>query len=144
MAGRGPAPKRGGRQRNAAPRRGDWEQLEPLTEPVLPELDELEEPAAGWRDTSRRLWAAWRSDPVTQKWNASDIALACDTILLHTTDPFLRSGEIRLRLDTLALTPKGRRDARLLLPQAEGEADGPQPPSFLSHGSHMRVLPEAK
>lgn len=136
MAGRGPAPK-AKRQRANAPALGDWRSLEPLTAPVLPELDDLGDE---WPAASRMLWDAWRDDPVTQTWNASDIALAVDTIMLHAADPVTRAGEIRIRIDNLALSPKGRRDARLLLPEDDDPADiaaTPEP-------TPLRVLPEAK
>lgn len=118
MAGRGPAPK-AKRQRGNAPALGDWRRLEQLDAPVLPELGDIclhEVPLA-----TTMLWDAWRDDPVTATWNASDIALAVDTILLHAVDPVTRAGEIRIRIDNLALSPKGRRDARLLLPDEEPE-----------------------
>lgn len=138
MAGRGPAPK-AKRQRANTPALGDWRRLEPLTAPVLPELSELDEPADGWPAASRMLWAAWRDDPVTATFNASDIALAVDTIMLHAADSVVRAGEIRIRIDNLGLSPKGRRDARLLLPEEEAPDDAP-----VAEPTPLRVLPEAK
>ena len=138
MAGRGPAPK-AKRQRANTPALGDWRRLEPLDAPVLPELADLDEPADGWPASSRMLWAAWREDPVTQTWNASDIALCVDTIMLHAADSVTRAGEIRIRIDNLALSPKGRRDARLLLPEEEAPDDAP-----IAEPTPLRVLPEAK
>lgn len=137
MAGRGPAPKRN-RQRRGAPALGEWTRLEPLKDPVLPELDLLVADQE-WPVVSRMLWDAWRESPVTQTWAAEDVALAADTILLHAEDPVGKASEIRLRIDNLALSPKGRRDARLLLPEEEVPADegGAVVPL-------RRVLPEAK
>ena len=119
MAGRGPAPKPN-RQRRNTPAHGDYVRLEPLSEPVLPELDELL-PGEDFPLVTRLLWEAWRESPVTKLWAAEDVALAADTILLHASDPVVKASEIRIRIDNLALSPKGRRDARLLLPEDEEE-----------------------
>ena len=139
MAGRGPAPKRNGRQRGSKPALGDWTRLEPLAKPVLPELDDLV-PDQEWPVVSRMFWDAWRESPVTQTWAAEDIALAADTIMLHAEDPVTKAGEIRIRIDTLALSPKGRRDARLLLP----EEDLPEVVELRPAAAPLRALPEAK
>lgn len=123
MAGRGPAPKTS-RQRHGAPARGDWVKLEPLAAPVLPELADLPAPELGWQLPTLMLWEAWRADPVTQTWNASDLAYAVDTILLHAIAGMTKPNEVRLRMESLGLTPKGRRDLRLLLPdEAAPELD---------------------
>lgn len=116
MAGRGPAPS-AQRQRRNAPQRGDWVTLEPLAAPVLPELAEFVLPdAQPWPLTSVMLWDAWRDDPVTATWNASDRAFAVDTIHLHAEAATAKANELRLRMESLGLTPKGRRDLRFLLP----------------------------
>ena len=117
-------------------------QTSALTEPVLPRLEELvNEPLSWWPASSRLLWEAWRGDPVTATWNASDIALCVDTIMLHASDSVGKANEIRIRIDNLGLSPKGRRDARLLLPEEEAptEVDGAE---AVLH--ELRVLPEAK
>jgi hypothetical protein len=136
VAGRGPAPKQT-RQRRNQPALGDWVRLEALRTPVLPELDDLM-PDYTWPAVSRMLWDAWRESPVTQTWAAEDVALAADTILLHAEDPITKASEIRIRIDNLALSPKGRRDARLLLPEEDAPVETPAEPAPL------RVLPEAK
>lgn len=133
MAGRGPAPKRKN-QRGTE----NWTRLLPLEEPVLPTLEELV-PDKVWPPVTRMLWDAWRDSPVTATWAAEDIALAADTILLHDEDPVGRANEIRLRIDNLGLSPKGRRDARLLLPEDDEPIDE-QP----AEPTPLRVLPEAK
>jgi len=104
MAGRGPAPKESRRRRNA-PARGEWVDLAPLERPVLPELPEGE-----WRPATRATWDAWRSDPVSAQWSPADVAFALDTILLH--NEMKKPNEVRLRMDSLGLTPKGKRDLR--------------------------------
>lgn len=113
MAGHGPAPAETRRRRNE-PARGEWVDLEPLKAPVLPDLDELGAPGpdGGWRDATRRTWEAWRSDPVTAQWSPSDVAHAMDTIALHNAMSSSSANEVRLRMDGLGLTPKGKRDLR--------------------------------
>ena len=137
MAGRGPAPKIN-RQRRGQPTHGEYVRLEPLGDPILPALDELV-PDQSWPAVTRMLWEAWRESPVTKLWAAEDVALAADTILLHAEDPVGKASEIRIRIDNLALSPKGRRDARLLLPEEEAPAETPA-----AEPQPLRVLPEAK
>lgn len=137
MAGRGPAPKRTN-QRGT----DNWTRLAPLTKAILPSLTDLLGSAptdsGKWPRLTQMLWNAWREDPVTATWTATEIALAGDTICLHAQDPVGKASEIRIRIDTLALSPKGRRDARLLLPDEEpDEAAPPQP------AAAQRELPEA-
>lgn len=134
MAGRGPAPS-ANRQRRNKPMRGDWIVLEPLARPVVPALDEFEPPSGWecWPTATRMLWDAWREDPVTQTWNASDRAFAVDTIYLHAAASTAKANELRLRMESLGLTPKGRRDLRFLLPDEtppEGDvAEAPTAPT---------------
>jgi len=77
--------------------------LQALERPVLP-------PARrDWSDRVLRLWEAWRQDPVTGQYGPADIAAA-----VELADQFeeLQPSEQRLRMDGLALTPKGKRDLR--------------------------------
>lgn len=106
MAGQGPAPKAARRRANE-PARGDWVDLQPLRGPVLPELD-----GDSWRPTTRAAWDAWRADPVTGMYSASDVSYALDTIELHNQMTPSSANEVRLRMDALGLTPKGKRDLR--------------------------------
>lgn len=94
---------------------------------------------------TRIQWEAWMEDPATALWNKGDLAFAIDTIYLHATGASGKSAEIRLRMESLGLTPKGRADRRLLLPDepvpagdaAGTPADAPDTPGAL------RVLPAA-
>lgn len=120
MAGSGPAPKFN-RQRSKAPTRGDWIRLSPLEAPVLPDLDEFEAPkdyeqelapdgqpqVRVWPTRTRFMWDSWRVAHVTALWSSDDIAMAVDTIYLHATGAQGKAAEIRLRMESLGLTPKG-------------------------------------
>ncbi len=117
MAGNGPAPA-DQRRRSPAPARGEWVGLDPLDAPVLPDLPEIE---GGWRAGTAATWEAWREDPVTGQYSPADIAYALDTILLHNAMTPTSANEVRLRMDALGLTPKGKRDLRWYI---KGDDDG--------------------
>jgi hypothetical protein len=115
MAGKGPAPKDlGKRTRRGAPTRGEWEELLPLTKPILPTLPRDED----WKNRTVKLWKAWRKDPVTQTYGPSEIAMAVELAYLvnkavtNTRGPITIWGEIRQWMDRLGLTPKGKQDLR--------------------------------
>lgn len=110
MAGKGPPPKDPGqRRRRNAPARGEWVDLEPLVEAVLPEWD------SSWT-CPRELWDAWRADPVTGQYTPADVA-AC--VVLGREFAGLASSEQRLRMDGLGLSPKGKRDLRWRVVESE-------------------------
>lgn len=116
MGGRGPAPKPPGQRRNRTPpARGEWVDLEPLVEPVLPEADE------GWSGRVKRLWSAWRADPVSSQYGPADVAA-----LWEFADEFdkLKPNEQRLRMDGFGLTPKGKRDLRWRTPSEVATQSG--------------------
>lgn len=113
MAGNGPPPKsRDARRRKNEPARGDWLELAPLDEPVLPVLPKRAKGEGQWPAATRAAWNAWRSDPVTGQYGEADVSYALDTIRLHAVMTPQTAGEVRLRMDALGLTPKGRRDNR--------------------------------
>jgi hypothetical protein len=106
MAGRGPAPKpKEQRRRRNVPERGEWTYLPPLAKPVLGLAKK------DWSERVKRLWKAWRADPVTQQYGPGDLAAIWDL-----ADQFegLTFPEQRLRMEALGLTPKGRQDRRWL------------------------------
>jgi hypothetical protein len=124
MAGRGPAPKDPSQRRRAnAPARGEWVDLPPLKEPVLPEL-----PVTGgaqWHPETVEMWTAWRADPVSAQWSEADVAYALQTIRLM--DAGAPPNELRLRMDSLGLTPKGKRDLRWRLVSEAPAVEAPRP-----------------
>jgi hypothetical protein len=113
--------------------RGEWEDLQPLERPVLstlPKASPLVDHDGvdhGWPDTTRELWNAWRRDPVTAQWSPADVAYAVDTIRLHAAAPWKMANEIRLRMDSLGLTPKGKRDLRWRIAAADDEPEEQRP-----------------
>ena len=132
MAGRGPAPKAPEQRRNhKEPTRGEWVDLAPLAKPVLPALPKRRKGEGPWPAATRAVWAAWRRDPVTSQYSEADIAYALDTIRLHAVMKPTTAGEVRLRMDALGLTPKGKRDLRWRIERSEDE----QPKSASRRGA---------
>jgi len=138
MAGRGPAPQET-RRRSNEPARGDWIDLPPLEKLVLPALPKR---ARGqrWSARTRGVWNAWRHDPVTVMWSPADVAYALETILLVEAATPSSMSEIRLRMDGLGLTPKGKRDLRWRVSDSRLPSDGPPRSTFdRSAGSSRRA-----
>lgn len=114
MAGNGPAPAETRRRRND-PARGDWTDLEPLKKPVLPALPKRLKGEGRWSSRTRHLYDGWRWDPVTQVYGENEIAAVVELAYLQedlSRGTLTIASEVRLRMDGLGLTPKGKRDLR--------------------------------
>lgn len=138
MAGIGPAPKDPGQRRNrSAPLRGEWVDLQPLAEPVLPALGDPHM----WSERSRLKWEAWRADPVSALWTPADVSFARDTLWLYEMMKASTASEVRLREDALGLTPKGKRDLRWRAPgdPAAGQPTVPRKPAAGSSRRRSRL-----
>jgi hypothetical protein len=121
----GPFPKFPEQRRNrTTPARGEWVELEPLKEPVLPAYrsewrvfvaakDKNGDAIRVRRGVSRPMWEAWRRSPVTSQFGPEDVAAACYLAeAFHTL-----SDASRLALmDRLGFTPRGKRDLRWRTP----------------------------
>lgn len=110
MAGRGPAPKDPAQRRNRNQKqRGEWIDLPHLEGPILPDL-----PHGNWSDRTRAMWDGWRQDPATTQYGPGTIALAVQ--LAYLFEDYVRGNEkfseVRLVMDGLGLTEKGKRDLR--------------------------------
>lgn len=144
MAGHGPPPAENRRRRNE-PARGDWVELDPLTETILPDLPKRLKKEGNWSARTIAAWRAWQKDPVTQMWSESDIAYAQDTILLHDRMTPSIAKEVRLRMDGLGLTPKGKRDHRwkVAVPEAEPvKASRQKSKSSSKRRARLSVVPD--
>lgn len=133
MAGNGPAPAdKSERRRRNKPARGEWVDLEPLEAPVLPEIPRcpLRHPDTGeqeeWSDRAKSAWAAWREDPVTAYYTPADLAYLHDLLILFEGMGRSSANEVRLRMDGLGLTPKGKKDLRYRVVEVEAEGGKPQ------------------
>jgi hypothetical protein len=138
MAGHGPAPADTRRRANE-PARGDWVDLHPLDKPVLSAL-----PRGKWRAETRQAWEAWRKDPVTALWSPADVSFALDTIRLHNEMNASTANEVRLRMDGLGLTPKGKQDRRwrVVTRQAPAAAERARPAARTSsRKARLSIVP---
>jgi hypothetical protein len=112
------------RHRRRPPGGGEWVDLEPIDKPILAPLPRRSKADGPWSARARATWNAWRQDPATRQWTASDSALALETLyLLEQSEREPRASlaaEVRLRMDALGLTATGKRRLRWRL-RAEGE-----------------------
>lgn len=144
MAGQGPVPAENRRRRNE-PARGDWVDLEPLTKPVLPKLPrntpyrDEDGKLIPWPARTKTVWESWRSDPVTGQYSPADIEYALDTILLHAFMKPSSASEVRLRMDALGLTPKGKRDLRWRVPEGEAPETAKKPTARRKKNNNRRA-----
>lgn len=113
MAGNGPAPAEN-RRRTNAPARGEWVDLPALTNPVLPDLPARTKGTGRWSARTKAMWAGWSRDPATTQYGPGTLALAVQ--LAYLFEDYVRGdekfSEVRLVMDGLGLTEKGKRDLR--------------------------------
>jgi hypothetical protein len=94
------------RRNRHVPQRGEWVDLEPLGKPVLPAYDR------GWQ-VPAWMWNGWRRDAVTSQYGEADVT----SIKYLASEFYDLPPAQRLRLmDSLGLTPKGKRDLRWRTP----------------------------
>lgn len=119
MAGRGPAPKPPEqRRRRNKPERGEWTDLPVVVEPVLPEIPSRARGTGRWHPRTVRAWAAWRLDPATTQYGPAEISAAEELAFVHhdACCGDEKMSEVRLRMDALGLSAKGKRDLRWRAP----------------------------
>ena len=129
MAGQGPAPKDPGVRRNRHdPRRGEWIDLPALDEPILPDLPRRAKGAGAWSARTKAMWSGWRQDRATTQYGPGTIALAIQ--LAYLFEDYVRGNEkfseVRLVMDGLGLTEKGKRDLRWRVPRDEEQSTAPR------------------
>ncbi len=146
MAGNGPAPEdKEARRRRNKPARGEWVDLEPLEWSVLPEIPPCPflHPDTGeqedWSERAQAAWAAWREDPVTRYYTPADLAYVQDLLLLFDRMTASNANEVRLRMDGLGLTPKGKKDLRYRVVEPEAEGEKPRRKRSRSSSSSRRA-----
>lgn len=114
---------------------------------ILPALSDLPKPEPH-KETGRRVWCArtkaawsrWRDDPATRQFGPAEIQGAIDALFLYeemVCGSTKLAPEVRLRLDGLGLTAKGKRDLRWKVP-APGEVVELKPTSS-AHGGRRRL-----
>lgn len=109
MAGVGPAPKDAAQRHRGKPaRRGEWIDL-PVAGPV-PKL-----PRGTWSARTKAAWSSWWSDPASTQWTEADKGAVVELAYVHADFAMGKvslAAEVRLRMDILGLTQKGKRDLR--------------------------------
>jgi len=140
MAGRGPAPKpEEQRRRRNAPGRGEWVELPPTNTARAPKMPTA--PRGGWAVGTKEAWKLWHADPASLVWSPADRAAVAQLAGLHhelERGKLSLAGEVRLRMESLGLTQKGKRDLRLRIVDDEVEAKPAARKS--SRREHLRVV----
>jgi hypothetical protein len=96
-----------------------------------------------WSARTLAAWEAWAADPVTGEYGPAEIAAAVE--LAYVMEDFVRGierpNEVRLRMDGLGLTPKGKRDLRWRVAAVESEQlTRPRMPSSSRRRSRLSVV----
>lgn len=127
MAGAGPAPAETRRRKNT-PARGEWIDLPALDEPILPDLPRRAKGAGAWSARTKAMWSGWRQDRATTQYGPGTIALAIQ--LAYLFEDYVRGNEkfseVRLVMDGLGLTEKGKRDLRWRVARDEEQGTIPR------------------
>lgn len=116
MAGNGPPPKDPAlRRRRNAPTRGDWLDIPPESGLKAPALPKRARGTGPWSPSTRSAWIAWWRDGAATQWGSADRAAAMQLARLFEElerGELRLAAEVRLRMDGLGLTAKGKRDLR--------------------------------
>lgn len=120
----GPTPKSKDERRRRNPPVHEWVVLGAPFEGDIPELPR---PKKNWKPLTRLWWETiWRS-PMATQWNPGDVPGLVELAFLRQAfmegDMSLKS-EVRQRADRFGLTPKGRRDLRWVITEADAERAG--------------------
>ena len=130
------------RRRYNAPAGGEWLDLFLVTKPVLEELP-ARFGAGDWSRWASEVWESWRQDPASTQWTPADVHYALDTLSLVDAcagkpRPAF-AAEIRLRMDGLGLTPKGKRNLRWRVVLAGEPVEHPAPVRDRSRDGQRRL-----
>ena len=131
MAGRGPAPKAGGRaRRNADPAPATILRFERATQPALPG-------GFPWPPETEQWWRMWGGSPQAEHFSSTDWAFLLDTAILHAQ--LWGNGdtgvlpELRLRVAKFGATMEDRARLRMQFAEADqADARRPKPQEQLS------------
>lgn len=119
MAGRGPAPKDPAVRRNtAAPQRGEWITVPAWHDGPVPKLPTRRRGEGTWPAGVQRAWKGWWQDGASLHWSTADreSVVVCARLLDAIENGELKhAAELRIRMDGLGLSPKGKRDLRYRL-----------------------------
>ncbi len=140
----GPPPKPPEHRRNRSAKRfGEFVDLPPATTDPAPPMPHPA-PNYPWSERTRAAWSAWWSDPVAAMWTPADYESLSQLVQLTE---YMNHGdvrlapEVRLRMDGLGLTLKGKRDLRwrVVAPDAPSFAED-RAPELPGRYDHLRVI----
>ena len=113
----GPPPKdQSTRRRRNPPSRGEWTPIPSASDRPVPRIPTRPRGEGAWTVGTRRAWVGWWTDGSSLTWSAADFESVVMLAYLwqKVEDGNLRlASEVRLRMDGLGLSPKGKRDLRL-------------------------------
>lgn len=116
MAGRGPAPKDPALRRNtAAPQRGEWVTIPASHDGPVPKLPTRRRGEGAWTAGTQRAWRGWWQDGASLHWTSADhesVVMLARLVQAVEEGELKHAAEVRIRMDGLGLTPKGKRDLR--------------------------------
>lgn len=136
MAGHGPAPKPVEQRRDRHQKaRGEWVDLPPSRTGPVPKL-----PAGDWSERTLASWKAWWRDPAATQWTAADVDNVLALAFLAEKSLFSHAAEIRLRMDGLGLTQKGKRDMRWRVSEPESAVEPEKPKASAVRRSRLKVV----
>lgn len=87
-------------------------------------------PPGEWCARAVAGWSAWWSDPAATQWSESqhdEVVVLLELAQEFWTGNRVRANEMRLRMDGLGLTLKGKRDLRWRVADEATEPKKPQP-----------------
>lgn len=131
MAQGGRAPKEPEQRRTRhVPQRGEWLDLPAENTNRPPAMPSA--PKGGWSTGSKSAWRSWWRDPVSLLWSPADREALRAVVYLHhevERGKLSVAPEVRLRLDLLGLSQKGKRDLRwrVVADELEPKRDVPVP-----------------
>src|SRR3954467_3259372 len=97
------------------PRAGEWVDIDPPDERQLPELEDTDDHQ--WTARQRTMWEGWAWSAEATQWNTADVLYALELLTMMDNTPVALMSEVRIRLTSLGLSPKGKRDLRWRIPQ---------------------------
>src|SRR5512139_1024895 len=112
----GPTPKAVAERRNHhTPRGGEWQSADG----VGWQHSDMPDPPEGLMPASEQAWRTWMGAWFAAHWSPEDLPGLRLLIRLYDQverGEFVRSGELRLGMDTYGITPKGQQDRRWAKP----------------------------
>ena|SRR5579859_35711 len=121
MPGQGAAPKLPEQRRNRhEPKRGEWVEI-PRVGLGAPAPD------PSWNAETVLAWNSWWDDPASTQWTAADVGSVRYLARLFDLGSVSIANEMRLRMDGLGLTQKGKRDMRWRIVEPEEPAERKPP-----------------